>query len=361
MKHPAASTCDAGRKDRRARPARRRGAVFIDEGGMGAGVVDRLRQVVRGIRARSQLRRGRIEPGMPRALPATANKRAEMWGQHEGLAEARAICPTMPNCAPISAACEYGFNGKDEIQLEKKDDMKKRGLASPDLGDALALTFAHPVTGGSWDLPPQAGILQNRLRPLRQARRRLLVGRRQLTPLRPSATSPVKRGRKQEGTHLLPRKTGEVPRRGEEGVSSSSTIQHQGPNHVPLLDARHARTAADAAGTAGTSGTTGHTDPGRSRRQSRARGCAPSCSRPAGLSQHHRHVGPRSVGSTSSRYDGVQDLAGPVSCLLSRARMRFLCRRGGGAALCVVALLDGRAGHRVFRRNRTRNSRPASV
>ena len=32
--------------------------------------------------------------------------------------------------------------------------MKKRGLASPDIADALALTFALPVTGGSWDLPP---------------------------------------------------------------------------------------------------------------------------------------------------------------------------------------------------------------
>ena len=29
--------------------------------------------------------------------------------------------------------------------VERKDDMKKRGLASPDLGDALALTFAQPV------------------------------------------------------------------------------------------------------------------------------------------------------------------------------------------------------------------------
>ena len=38
-------------------------------------------------------------------------------------------------------------------QLKKKEDMKKRGLASPDMGDALALTFAHPVSGGSWDLP----------------------------------------------------------------------------------------------------------------------------------------------------------------------------------------------------------------
>jgi hypothetical protein len=29
--------------------------------------------------------------------------------------------------------------------LEKKEHMKARGLASPDDGDALALTFAHPI------------------------------------------------------------------------------------------------------------------------------------------------------------------------------------------------------------------------
>ena len=40
---------------------------------------------------------------------------------------------------------EYGYTITNQIQLEKKDDMKKRGLASPDFGDALALTFAYPV------------------------------------------------------------------------------------------------------------------------------------------------------------------------------------------------------------------------
>ena len=43
---------------------------------------------------------------------------------------------------------EYGDalrEGRDAIILEKKEDMKKRGLASPDLADALALTFANPV------------------------------------------------------------------------------------------------------------------------------------------------------------------------------------------------------------------------
>ena len=43
---------------------------------------------------------------------------------------------------------EYGYalrEGRDAIILEKKEDMKRRGLASPDLADALALTFAYPV------------------------------------------------------------------------------------------------------------------------------------------------------------------------------------------------------------------------
>jgi hypothetical protein len=43
---------------------------------------------------------------------------------------------------------EYGYvlrDGRDAIQLERKEDMKRRGLASPDDGDALALTFAYPV------------------------------------------------------------------------------------------------------------------------------------------------------------------------------------------------------------------------
>ena len=78
------------------------------------------------------------------AKPLYANKRAEMWGNVQGLAGARARCPPIPSCAPTSRGVEYGFNASGEIQLEKKEDMKKRGLASPDIGDALALTFAAP-------------------------------------------------------------------------------------------------------------------------------------------------------------------------------------------------------------------------
>ncbi len=45
---------------------------------------------------------------------------------------------------------EYGYNGADALVLERKDDMRRRGLASPDDGDALALTFARPVAHQDW-------------------------------------------------------------------------------------------------------------------------------------------------------------------------------------------------------------------
>ncbi len=39
----------------------------------------------------------------------------------------------------------YEHDKQDRIVLEAKEKMKKRGLDSPDDGDALALTFAAPV------------------------------------------------------------------------------------------------------------------------------------------------------------------------------------------------------------------------
>ena len=39
----------------------------------------------------------------------------------------------------------FRHNNRDQLVLESKEDMAKRGLASPDDGDALALTFARPV------------------------------------------------------------------------------------------------------------------------------------------------------------------------------------------------------------------------
>lgn len=135
--------------------ARRVDAVFIDEGGMGAGVVDMATRMLRGMLVlgvnfgaasdRSLLHEG---------LPATANKRAEMWAALRAWLKLGAIADDADLKADL-AAVQYGFNLKGDILLEPKEVMKKRGLASPDDGDGLALTFAHPVS----ESPRHAGTL----------------------------------------------------------------------------------------------------------------------------------------------------------------------------------------------------------
>jgi hypothetical protein len=40
---------------------------------------------------------------------------------------------------------QYGYSSKSQVQLERKEDMKARGCASPDSGDTLAMTFSVKV------------------------------------------------------------------------------------------------------------------------------------------------------------------------------------------------------------------------
>ena len=81
---------------------------------------------------------------MGEGFPAVANKRAEMWAALREWLGTGAI-PDDPEIAADLTGVEYGYNANNAIQLERKEDMKKRGIASPDIGDALALTFAYPV------------------------------------------------------------------------------------------------------------------------------------------------------------------------------------------------------------------------
>jgi len=74
---------------------------------------------------------------------------SEMWGfMKEWLKVA-----SLPDDNELTAdlkAVDYGYDASDAILLERKDDMRRRGLASPDDGDALALTFAYPVANRDW-------------------------------------------------------------------------------------------------------------------------------------------------------------------------------------------------------------------
>jgi hypothetical protein len=130
-------------------------AVFVDgSGGYGAGVIDRLRQL-RHVPIEVQFGGRPIDPRFN-------NKRTEMyWELAEWLRSGGAI-PADPRLKVELCAPTYSHdNARGVLKLESKDDIKARLGVSPDLADALALTFgghvsARPRTAGGelfmdWD------------------------------------------------------------------------------------------------------------------------------------------------------------------------------------------------------------------
>lgn len=73
-----------------------------------------------------------------------ANKRAEMWFEMKKWLQ-EGGCIDNKDLANELVAPEAHINAKGKHCLESKDDMKRRGIQSPNLADALALTFAFPV------------------------------------------------------------------------------------------------------------------------------------------------------------------------------------------------------------------------
>jgi len=115
--------------------------MFIDAGG-GDALVDRLHEL--------NYRNVRAVPfgGKPLDPDKWKNKRAEMWGLvREWLADETLDVSLPDEDAVQSDLCTpmYERDTVDRIVLESKDKIRKRGLPSPDYGDAIALTFAEPV------------------------------------------------------------------------------------------------------------------------------------------------------------------------------------------------------------------------
>lgn len=115
--------------------------VFVDVGGLGAGVVDRLRELgYEHIIEAVNFGERAIEADKYR------NKRAECWGlMRDWLEESPVQIPDLDSLHADLMAPGYKFDSNSRLQIEDKDSIKRRGLASPDEADALALTFASPV------------------------------------------------------------------------------------------------------------------------------------------------------------------------------------------------------------------------
>ena len=118
------------------RPAR----VFIDIGGLGAGVYDILND--RGY--------GKVVRGINFGAKAIyndryVNKRAEMWDELKEWLQAGGALPVSAELKADLCGVRYDFDAAGKMRLESKDILKARTGRSPDLADALALTFAAPV------------------------------------------------------------------------------------------------------------------------------------------------------------------------------------------------------------------------
>jgi hypothetical protein len=109
----------------------------IDSTGMGGPIADRLRE--QGYKVR------KVNFAWASSEPQRyGNKRAEMWGKMKKWLENGQILDDKRLKADLCGPKKKP-NSKGVMFLESKKDMKGRGLASPDAGDALALTFAFKV------------------------------------------------------------------------------------------------------------------------------------------------------------------------------------------------------------------------
>lgn len=121
--------------------------ISIDgTGGFGAGVVDQLRTA--GITCHE------IHFSSKATDQRFFNKRSEMWFKMAEWIKKGGCLPNIPELARELTAPQYTFNN-GKFQLEPKDDIKDRIGFSPDMSDALALSFFMN------DMPSEMAMREN--------------------------------------------------------------------------------------------------------------------------------------------------------------------------------------------------------
>jgi hypothetical protein len=110
-------------------------SYFDDTVGWAHGAVDILRAAGRMVYA--------IQFDKPSGNPRYVNMRAQMWMEMAEWIKGGGCLPEMPELIPELTTVTYFFSS-GKFQIESKEQIKKRLGRSPDLADALALTFALP-------------------------------------------------------------------------------------------------------------------------------------------------------------------------------------------------------------------------
>jgi hypothetical protein len=125
--------------------------VFIDVGGVGAGVFDRLIEMGHDDVVTAINFGGAPFDPAPAEGGGPLNRRAEMWMKSkEWLSQPAGVqVPDLDDLQADACGPTYKYDSSSRVQLERKEDMRRRGVPSPDLWDAVALTFAEPVTESS--------------------------------------------------------------------------------------------------------------------------------------------------------------------------------------------------------------------
>lgn len=134
-------------------PSLRPAEIMVDVIGMGGGVVDRLRELglpVRGVNVSEA----------PSMGGTYTNLRSELWFKMRGMLEERTSkLPLNEQLLAELTSIRYSFSSNGKMKAESKDEMKRRGLHSPDIADAVCLTLASDAAtaiGGkstSWSKP----------------------------------------------------------------------------------------------------------------------------------------------------------------------------------------------------------------
>lgn len=112
--------------------------IIVDADGIGGPVADQLRAIGLPVIM--------FHGGLPARDPQRYfNRRTEVWCAAADRIKRDLALPDLSDIVQDMSEPEVEFTAKGQIKLESKEHMLKRGVGSPDLGDAIAMSFAEPT------------------------------------------------------------------------------------------------------------------------------------------------------------------------------------------------------------------------